>query len=276
MALTRPCRVEGSDPNIPKNGKLWFTKRASVSIDAVIVYLTARLDEDNLWWLNHCGPRNLILAMASSPTPDKTVGDEYRTSLLAHPTSLTGSWQLRNDDDASEICFRVGHFYGLVTVQRYDCDPNGELHWKKIREYYDVNAANRVVSLMPKPNHGYISQTWCGNRRANKYTLYELECDSETAVAFEARISTWQPADSHQELTDADMTNKVHNMFTQLEHRSSADFAISIAMNGLGANVSARATDGGRPPMVWTRGHGEEYTKNKNTAGQQLRAISFA
>jgi hypothetical protein len=127
MALLGPCRVEGSDPNIPRNENLWFTKRASVAIDAIIVYLMARLDVNNLWWLDHCGARNIVLAFASSPTPDKTVGDEYRACLLAHPTSLTGSWQLKSDDDASEICYRVGHFYGLTTVQRFDCNLDGIL-----------------------------------------------------------------------------------------------------------------------------------------------------
>jgi hypothetical protein len=263
MALLGPCRVEGSDPNLPRNKNLWFTKRASVSIDALILYLETWLGVDNLWWLNQCGARNIVLALASSPTPDKIVGDEYRACLLVSPTSLTESWQLKNDDDASEFCYRTGHFYGLHTVQRIDCNPEGNLRWKKVREYYEEDVAYNVKGSMPKPEHGYVRHTWCGQFHAIKYILYELECDSTPAVEFDARIGTWQPADSHRELTDADMTNKEHNRFTRLEHRTSAWFAASVARTGLGAVVDTRTTSGGRPCMVWTQGHGEDYIKEK-------------
>jgi hypothetical protein len=258
--LTKPGRIEGSNPDFPKNWALWFTDRASISVDDTIVFLTAKLEheEDDLWWFNYCGPRDFVLAMASSPSPDITVGDEYRLCLLVHPTSLNRSWQLKDDTDATELCFRVGHGYDLMTVLRVDGDPTVDISWQRRRTYYQLRQAEHAVRQMTYAQHGYISTTWCRQFRAQKYTVYEI---TGTGV-FEAHIGKFHPANLHRELTEADVLDTGHNTFTSLQHRSCASKAPSIAKLGLGAAVSARDGEG-RPLMLWTEDHGEEYTKDK-------------
>ena len=77
------------------------------------------------------------------------------------PTCLDRDWQRKCDDFATEVCFRVGHGYELMTVQRDDGNPAVVVHWHRYMVYYSLETAQNAVARKPKPQHFYISTTRC-------------------------------------------------------------------------------------------------------------------
>jgi hypothetical protein len=121
-ALTKPCRIAGSNPEDWKSHSMMFTTIGTVDLISTVVYLRKFFPSPSEagGWIERCGGKRLLMAIICNDTEG-----EMRMAFYMNPTELTSDWQPKTGerhwtDHITEFGFLGGHTKRYCAIHRDD------------------------------------------------------------------------------------------------------------------------------------------------------------